>query len=177
MAVWKGIRLDPLSSSTRNENSALPWHQVHPSNIFCPTASAMLCDPLSSSIRDQDSVLSWHQLFFRKGGLIQGMLQWRPAGALLKQIERRQASAPPNHKSCEQPLPVLLVGASAWDQASARKSKVEKLKKTAARARGLASFLGVTCSVLATAPPSSTELWQTRSERKPWNRHRKPREV
>ena len=94
-----------------------------------------------------------------------------------KKFRRRLASAPPSQNSCEQPSLLLLVCASAWDQAPARKSKIKKLSTARQNTRTRKYPWSHLPHSRDRPPTSSTGRWQTRSEQKPWNQHRKPREA
>ena len=90
-------------------------------------------------------------------------------------FKRRLACAPPAGNTCDQTLLRLLRCAAAWGQAPTRKAK--KKKKLPPKRQDSQVSLESPAAFSRPPPTSSTGLWQTRSERKPWNQRRKPREA
>ena len=92
-------------------------------------------------------------------------------------FKRRLACAPPAGNTCDQTLLLLLGCAAAWGQAPTRTSKIKKIKIYRQNRQDSQVSLESPAAFSRPPPTSSTGLWQTRSERKPWNQRRKPREA
>ena len=92
-------------------------------------------------------------------------------------FKRRLACAPPAGNTCDQTLLRLLGCAAAWGQAPTRTSKIKKIKIYRPKRQDSQVSLESPAAFSRPPPTSSTGLWQTRSERKPWNQRRKPREA
>ena len=114
--------------------------------------------------------------FCRQAGLTQGMLQWRPTGALHFFFQASPGMRPARRQHLR-PNPA----APTWLRRGlgpGADTKSENQKKNLPPKRQDSQVSLESPAAFSRPPPtSSTGLWQTRSERKPWNQRRKPREA